>query len=92
MTSPNTVSLSSEHDHRLLGRAGRTGPIAVLRPFDAEVRHLALDDAGIGAKSPWPERLEEDLGSGLAVRLFKRLRGKNPGGTPLTGAPPGGFG
>ena len=38
------------------------GPVAVLGAFDAPARHLAFDDARVGAQSAFWERLGEDLG------------------------------
>jgi len=47
---------------------------------------------GIGAQTAGTEALEEDLACSLRMRGVKILRGKNPGGTPSSGAPPGGCG
>ena len=53
------------------------------------VRHLAFDDAGVGAVASLSEGLEEKLQGRLAVCVVKHVRGKNPDGTPRCGAPPG---
>ncbi len=73
---PSTVSLRSKDDYRLLRRAGRPGPVAVLRSFDAELRHLVLHDPWVGAQTTGSEGLEEDLLGRLALRLVKILREK----------------
>ena len=91
-SSPNTVSLIPENNHRLLRRAGWSGPVSVLTPFHGEVRHLALHDPRVGAQTTGTEGLEEDLLRRLALRLVKIPRGKNPGGSPSCGVPPGALG
>jgi hypothetical protein len=42
--------------HGVGGVAGGLGPVAVLVAFDAEVGHLAFDDAGVGAPAAWGNR------------------------------------
>ena len=64
----------------------------MVRPLHAEVRHLPLHHPGIGAQTAGTEALEEDLACSLRMRGVKILRGENPGGTPSSGAPPGGCG
>ena len=88
----NTVSLRSENHHRLLRRPGWPGPVSMLRALHGEVRHLALHDPWVGAQATGTEGLEEDLFGRLALRLVKIPRGKNPGGSPSCGVPPGALG
>jgi hypothetical protein len=64
----------------------------MLGTFHTEARHLALDDAWIRTRAPLGKQLEEQLQGRLVVRVVKGLRGKNPGGTPRSDAPPGGLG
>ncbi len=49
--------------------------------LDAEARHLALDDAWVGAQATIGQRLEEDLRGRLAEAGVKRRGGKSPGRT-----------
>ena len=48
--SRNTAKLDTDAD-RLFGATGGLGPPTVLLTLDAELRHLALDDAGIGTQA-----------------------------------------
>jgi hypothetical protein len=52
----------------------------VLGALDAEVAHLALDDARVGAQAAGWEQLEEELVAGFVVRGGEDLRGKNRDG------------
>ena len=57
---------------------------------NAVVRHLAFDNPGVEAVTPRVEKFEQHLRRRLVVCVVKYLRGKNPGGMPLCGVPPGG--
>jgi hypothetical protein len=61
----------------------------MLGALDDEVRHLALDGAGVVTKPPFRQQFEEQLGVGLTLGVVEDLRLKNPGATPLSGVPPG---
>jgi hypothetical protein len=71
---PNTVSIRSEDDNWLLGRACRPGVVAVIWPLERKVRHLALHDAGIAPQAAPSEWLEEDLRGSLALGHVKHVR------------------
>jgi len=64
----------------------------MLRSLHGEIRHLASYDPRVGAQTTGTEGLEEDLLGRLALRLVKIPRGKNPGGSPPCGVPPGALG
>lgn len=68
----------------------RSGTVAVLGSFHAEVRHLAFDDAWVGAAPAEREQFEEQFGGRPCLGVIEDLRGKNPGATPWCGGPPGG--
>ena len=48
------------------------------RALELVVRHLALDDAGVGAQAAGREQLEEQLLGGLLVGIIERFGGKSP--------------
>ena len=57
--------------------------------FELVARHLAFDDAWIGA---WPARGQQfvrDFGGDADFRVVDGLRGKNPGGWRSFGERPG---
>ncbi len=74
----NTRRLSNAD--RLIGGAERLGPVVMLRPFDMEFGHLALDDAGIGAEAAGPEGFGEDLAQDGVVKAQQVIRGKKDSG------------
>lgn len=76
--SANTRRLSDAD--RLIGGAERLGPVVMLRPFDMEFGHLALDDAGIGAEAAGPEGFGEDLAQDGVVKAQQVIRGKKDSG------------
>jgi len=82
------VVIAFEATTEAVGRSGGT----VLGPLDAVLRHLALDHPWVGPQPPLGEHLEEDLPSGLGPGVSEGPRGKSPGATPWSGAPPGGSG
>jgi hypothetical protein len=61
----------------------------VLWALDDEVRHLALDGAGVVTKSSLGQKFEEQLGMRLTLGVVEDFRGKTPGVTPRCGVQPG---
>jgi len=61
----------------------------MLGPLDAVVAHLAFDDTGIGPQPAGGEDFEKELAEGFGAGVSQGPRGKNPGGTPWFGVPPG---
>src|ERR1035441_4841522 len=84
--SPNIVYLGCQDPGPGFWWSRRTPMLGAL---DDEVRHLALDGAGVVTKPPFRQQFEEQLGVGLTLGVVEDLRLKNPGATPLSGVPPG---
>jgi hypothetical protein len=61
----------------------------VLWALDDEVRHLALDGAGVVTKPASGQQFKEQLGMSLTLGVVEDFRGKNPGVTPWCGVQPG---
>jgi len=61
----------------------------MLGALDDEVGHLALDGAGVVAKTSFGQKLEEQFGVRLTLGVIEDFRGKDPGVTPRCGVPPG---
>jgi hypothetical protein len=87
VASPNTVYLRSDGDS-----AVDRWRVAVVGVFELVARHLAFDDARIGARVASGEELVEDLGGDADFRVDEDVRGKNPGGWRSFGERPGGIG
>ena len=83
----NTVYLRSDGDS-----AVDRWRVAVVGVFELVARHLAFDDARIGARVASGEELVEDLGGDADFRVDEDVRGKNPGGWRSFGERPGGIG
>lgn len=62
-------------DDCLVDGLGRLRPAPMLGALDSEVRHLALDDSGVGTPAAG-DQVPADLGDRLRDRAGKALRGK----------------
>jgi hypothetical protein len=85
--SPNTNNLGRGEDPDGRGRwQARAWPGAVRRALDPEARHLALDDPGVRAQSPYREEHGENLGDGTPQGAGE----EGSRGDARADAPPGG--
>jgi hypothetical protein len=66
--------------------------VAVLGVFELVARHLAFDDARIGAGAASGKEAVEDLGGNADFGVDDDVRGKNRGGLRSFGERPGGIG
>ncbi len=61
----------------------------MLGSLDAVVAHFTFDDTRVGPEAAGGQDLEEQLAMRFDTGVIEGLRGKNPGATPWSGAPPG---